>query len=90
MSERPRKFIGWLRHLQGVITNEHILLWKQLTSDFVDKKQVLWFDGKKMNLNWPIGVMLRNVKQTFKRYSNGWNLDVLIHSVRKKIGYRQM
>ena len=47
MSERPRRFIGWLRHLQGVTTNEHILLWKQLTSDFVDKKQVLWFDGKK-------------------------------------------
>ena len=47
MSERPRMFIGWLRLLQGLITNEHILFCKRLTSDSVDKEQVLWFDGNK-------------------------------------------
>ena len=84
MSECQRMFIGWLRPLQGLTTNEHILLCKQLTLNSVAKEQVLWFDGKKMNLNWPIGVMLRNIEQTFKIHSNGWNLDVLIHSVKKK------
>ena len=47
MLERPRMCIGWLRPLQGLTTNEHILLCKQLTSDSVDKEQVLWCDGKK-------------------------------------------
>ena len=47
MPERPRIFIGWLRHLQGLTTNEHILLCKQLISDSVNKEQVLWFDGNK-------------------------------------------
>ena len=47
MSECPRMFIGWLRSLQGLTTNEHILLCKHLTSDSVDKEQVLWFDGNK-------------------------------------------
>ena len=46
MLERPHMFIGWLRPLKGLIINEHMLLHTQLTSDFVDKKQVLWFDGK--------------------------------------------
>ena len=76
-------FIGWLRLLQGLTTNEYVLFCKQLTSDYVDKEQVLWFDGKKMNLNWPIGVMFRNVKQIFRLYLSGWNLDILIHSVKK-------
>ena len=71
MPERPRMFIGWFRPLQGLTTNEHILLCKQLTSDFVNKKQVLWFDGKKTNLNWPIGVMLQNVEQAFRIHSSG-------------------
>ena len=47
MLERPRMFIGWLRPLQGLTTNEQILLCKQRTSDSVDKEQVLWFDGNK-------------------------------------------
>ena len=38
MPERPRMFIGWLRPLQNLTTNEHILLCKQLTSDYVDKE----------------------------------------------------
>ena len=47
MSERPRMFIGWFRPLQGLTANEHILLYKQLNSDYMDKEQVLWFDGNK-------------------------------------------
>ena len=38
MPEHSRMFIGWLRPLQGLTTNKHILLCKQLTSDFVDKE----------------------------------------------------
>ena len=65
-------FIGWLRPLQGLTTNKHILLCKQLTLDFVDKEQVLWFDGnKKLNLIWAIGVMLQNVEKIFIIHSSG-------------------
>ena len=45
--ERPRMFVGWLRPLQGLTANEHILLYKQLTVNSVDKDQVLWFDRNK-------------------------------------------
>ena len=39
----------------------------------------------KVNLNWPIGVMFQNVKHAFKIHLSGWNLNVLIHLMRKKL-----
>jgi hypothetical protein len=87
MLEFFRMFIGWLRRLQGLTTIEHILFCKQLTSDVADKEQVLWFDGKKINLNWFIGVMLQNIEHAFRTHSSGCNLDVLIHLMRKILGH---
>jgi hypothetical protein len=87
MLEFIRMFIGWLRRLQGLTTIEHILFCKQLTADVADKEQVLWFDGKKINLNWLIGVMLQNIEHAFRTHSSGCNLDVLIHLMRKILGH---
>ena len=86
MLERPCMFIGWFCPLQGFTTNEHILFCKQLTSDSEDKKNK-YYDLMeiKVNLNWPIGVMFQNVKHAFKIHLSGWNLNVLIHLMRKKL-----
>jgi hypothetical protein len=88
MSERPRMFIGWLRPLQGLTTNEHILLCKQLTSDSVDKEQVLWFDGNKNEpelAHWcDVAKRRACIQNTFKWLESGR----LVPFGEKKIGYK--
>jgi hypothetical protein len=90
MSERPRMFIGWLRPLQGLTTNEHILFCTQLTSDSVDKEQVLWFDEKKNEpelAHWcDVAKRRACIQNTFKWLESG-RLDPFGE---KKIGYKQM
>ena len=75
MSERPRVFIGWFRPLQGLTANEHILLCKQLNSDYVDKEQVLWFDGNKSEpefAHWcDVAKRRAGIQNTFKWLESG-------------------
>ena len=90
MSERPRMFICWLCPLQGFTTNEHILFYKQLTSDSVNKKQVLWFDENKNEhelAHWcDVAKRRTGIQNTFK-----WlEFERLDPFGEKKIGYRHM
>ena len=75
MLERPYMFIGWLCPLQGLTINKHILFCKQLTSDVVDWKQILWFDENKSEFelaHWcDVAKRLADIQNTFMWLESG-------------------
>ena len=75
--DRPSMSIGWLRPLQGLTANEHILLCKMATTDSLSKEQDIWFAGgedEKSLQHWCEVAKLRaGIQNAFKWLEAGRN-----------------